>query len=191
MKTQQFQRNCGSELCERDFPVIVCLSSKIFILAGASESKELPSGRSIGEKKLLTKHKWILLDIPKPWKTALFSQWHRQPNKKNLSSPNRDHKYDYLVTRPAYSYRTEKSARLLAGNDINMELRRVASHYSGNEPLQALLPLLPLAKEQARTLECLLWCLTASYLNYENTNKPDHQWGELRDYSLLIWQGVG
>ena len=58
-----------------------------------------------------------------------------------MSSPNRDHKYDYLVTRPAYSYRTEKSARLLARNDINMELRRVASHYSGNEPLPALLPL--------------------------------------------------
>ena len=143
----------------------------------------MPSGRSTGEKKLLTKQKWILLrDIPKPWKTALFSQWHRQPNKKSLSSPNRDHKYDYLVTRLAYCYRTEKSTRLLARNDINMELRWVTSHCSGNEPLP-LLPLLPLAKEQARTLEWQLWCLTASYLNYENTNQTDHQWSELRDYS--------
>ena len=74
---------------------------------------------------------------------------------KNLSSPNRDHKYDYLVTRLAYCFRTEKSTRWLARNDINMELRWVISHCSGNEPLP-LLPLLPLAKEQARTLECLL-----------------------------------
>ena len=146
----------------------------------------MPSGRSTGEKKLLTKQKWILLrDIPKPWKTALFSQWHRQLNKKSLSSPNRDHKYDYLVTRPAYCYRTEKSTRLLARNDINMELRWVTSHCSGNEPLP-LLPLLPLAKEQARTLECLLWCLTASYLNHENTNQTYQQWSELRDYSSFM-----
>ena len=66
-----------------------------------------------------------------------------------------------------------------------MKLRWVTSHFSGNEPLP-LLPLLPLAKEQARTLECLLWCLTASYLNYENTNQTDHQWSELRDYSLFM-----
>ena len=42
--------------------------------------------------------------------------------------------YDYLVTRPAYCYRTEKSTRLLARNDINMELRWVTSHCSGMSP---------------------------------------------------------
>ena len=77
------------------------------------------------------------------------------------------------------------STRLLARNDINMELRWVTSHCSGNEPLP-LLPLLPLAKEKARTLECLLWYLTVSYLNYENRNQTDHQWSELKDYSLFM-----